>query len=43
MKILKELSRKEFRSKLGSKELFFLFLCEVKWSKGFSCFKCNTN
>jgi len=41
MKILKELSRKEFRSKFGTEELCFLFLSEVKWSKGFACFKCK--
>ena len=41
MKILKELSRKEFRSKFGTKELCLTFLSEVKWSEGYCCNKCN--
>ena len=41
MKILKELSRKEFRSKCGTKELCLTFLSEVKWSEGYCCNKCN--
>lgn len=41
MKILKELSRKEFRSKFGDEYLCLSFLSTQKWSAGFSCFKCK--
>lgn len=41
MKILKELSRKEFRSKFGTKELCLSFLSDVKWADGYECLKCK--
>ncbi|MEI6866322.1 hypothetical protein [Flavicella sp.] len=41
MKILKELSRKEFHSKFGEESLCLSFLSWVKWEEGFSCFKCK--
>ena len=41
MKILKELSRKEFRLKFGSEELCLAYLTEAKWNVGYSCRKCN--
>tara|TARA_R110002072_G_scaffold243015_2_gene402064 strand:+ start:104 stop:493 length:390 start_codon:yes stop_codon:yes gene_type:complete len=41
MKILKELSRKEFRSKFSAKEFCLTFLSEVKWPDDFCCHKCN--
>jgi len=41
MKILKELSRKEFHSKFGEESLCLSFLSSVKWAEGFSCFKCK--
>ena len=41
MKILKELSRKEFRSKFGTNELCLSFLSDVKWGDGYACIKCK--
>jgi hypothetical protein len=41
MKILKSLSRKEFRSKFGTQEQCFTYLAEVKWELGYSCIKCK--
>ena len=41
MKILKELSRKEFYAKFGEENLCLSFLSSVKWGEGFSCFKCK--
>ncbi len=41
MKILKELSRKEFHTKFGEESLCLSFLSSVKWEEGFSCFKCK--
>lgn len=41
MRILKELSRKEFRSKFGTNELCLSFLSDIKWSEGFECLKCK--
>lgn len=41
MKILKDLSRKEFRSKFGEEHLCLSFLSTQKWAEGFSCFKCK--
>jgi hypothetical protein len=39
MKILKDLSRKEFRSNFGEKHLCLSFLSTQKWAEEFSCFK----
>ena len=39
MKILKELSRKEFYAKFGEESLSFL--SSVKWREGFTCIKCK--
>ncbi len=41
MKILKELSRKEFRSKFGEESLCLSFLSSVKWEDGYCCSKCK--
>lgn len=41
MKILKELSRKEFRERFGEKEQCLSFLASLKWDKGYKCIKCN--
>lgn len=41
MKILKELSRREFRMKFGTREQCLLFLSEQKWSKNYTCLKCR--
>ena len=41
MKILKALSRKEFRIKFGSSDQCLAYLADEKWSTGYACFKCN--
>lgn len=41
MKILKELSRKEFRSKFGTEDLCLTYLSSVKWGEDYSCRKCK--
>ena len=41
MKILKELSRKEFKSQFGEEEQCLSFLASTKWSDGYNCLKCN--
>jgi hypothetical protein len=41
MKILKELSRKEFRSKFGSKDQCLAYLSSSKWGDVYSCIKCK--
>jgi hypothetical protein len=41
MKILKELSRKEFRSKLGTEDQCLYYLSETKWSEKYVCIKCK--
>jgi hypothetical protein len=41
MKILKELSRKEFRAKFGSADLCLSYLSLTKWEEEYSCIKCN--
>lgn len=41
MKILKGLSRKEFRSKFGTPEQCLSYLSETKWAEGFVCHRCN--
>ena len=42
-KILKELSRKEFRSKFGTNELCLSFLSDIKWGDGYEWIKCKNN
>jgi hypothetical protein len=41
MKILKELSRKEFRSKFGSKDQCLAYLADTKWGVEYCCRKCK--
>ena len=41
MKILKELSRKEFRSKFGSEDQCLAYLSATKWGEEYSCRKCK--
>lgn len=41
MKILKELSRKEFRNKYGTEDQCLSYLSEQKWEKGYTCIKCK--
>lgn len=41
MKILKELSRKEFRAKYGTKDQCLAYLSEIKWGDEYSCRKCD--
>jgi hypothetical protein len=41
MKILKELSRKEYRSKFGSKDQCLAYLSASKWGDDYSCRKCK--
>lgn len=41
MKILKGLSRKEFRLKYGTAEKCLEYLVQEKWGEGFSCIKCK--
>ena len=41
MKILKELSRKEFRAKFGSEDQCLAYLSIVKWGEEYSCRKCK--
>lgn len=41
MKILKELSRREFRERFGTREQCLTFLAEEKWSKNYTCLKCR--
>jgi hypothetical protein len=43
MRILNELSLKEFRSKIGTNELCFSFLCDTKRGDGYECIKSNNN
>ena len=43
MRILKELSRKEFQSKFGTNELCLSFLSDIKWGDGYECIKCKNN
>lgn len=40
MKLLKELSRKEFKKQFGTKELCMLHLANIKWEDGYTCRKC---
>ena len=41
MKILKELSRKEFRAKFGSEDQCLHYLSATKWGEEYSCRKCK--
>lgn len=41
MKILKELSRKAFRERFGTKLACYQYLAELKWSDGYFCKRCN--
>lgn len=41
MKILKSLSRSEFRAKFGTKEQCLSYLSDEKWGESFSCLKCK--
>jgi len=41
MKILKELSRKEFKAKFGSEDQCLDYLSAIKWSEKYSCRKCK--
>ena len=41
MKVLKELSRTEFKSKFGEEEQCLSFLASTKWSEGYNCLKCH--
>ena len=41
MRILKELSRQEFRKRFGADEQCLAYLSGLKWSLGYSCFKCG--
>ena len=41
MKILKSLSRNEFRAKFGTPEQCLSYLADQKWQEGYSCIKCN--
>ncbi len=41
MKVLKELSRREFRAKFGTEDQCLAYLAEIKWSDGYRCRKCR--
>jgi len=41
MKILKELSHKEFISKFGTSDKCYVYLSEQKWTNGYSCKRCQ--
>ena len=41
MKILKGLSRKEFREQFGTQEQCLTFLSSQKWILGYACLKCK--
>ena len=43
MKIIEELSRKEFRSRFGEKEQCLLFLATSKWADGYKCLRCKNS
>ena len=43
MKIIEELSRKEFRSRLGEKEQYLSFLATSKWADGYKCLRCKNS
>lgn len=42
MRLLKELSRKEFRKKFGTKEQCMAYLSQQKWADGYKCRKCSS-
>ncbi len=41
MKILKELSRKEFRDKFGTEDQCLTYLDATKWGEKYTCGKCK--
>lgn len=41
MKLLKELTRKEFKSQFGTKTLCLSYLASRKWVNGYKCRKCD--
>src|SRR5665811_2106401 len=41
MKILKELSRQEFKERFATKRDCFDFLAELKWPDGYACKRCG--
>ena len=41
MKILKELSRKEFRDKFGTEDQCLAYLALTKWGEEYTCRKCK--
>lgn len=41
MKLLKELSRKEFMARFGTREQCLMHLADQKWGAGFECRKCG--
>jgi hypothetical protein len=43
MKLLKELSRKEFMIQFGTKDQCLMHLADQKWSAGFECRKCGNH
>ena len=43
MKILKELSRKEFRDKFGTKDQCLAYLAIAKWGEKYICRKCKND
>ncbi|MCA1751116.1 MAG: IS1595 family transposase [Cryomorphaceae bacterium] len=42
MRLLKELSRKEFRKNFGTKEQCMAYLSQKKWADGYQCRKCSS-
>lgn len=42
MRLLKELSRKEFREMFGTKEQCMAYLAQKKWADGYTCKKCSS-
>ena len=43
MKILKELSGKEFRDKFGTKDQCLAYLAMAKWGEEYTCRKCKND
>lgn len=43
MKLLKSLSRKEFKDNFGTKEQCLSYLSSEKWAAGYRCIKCNND
>ena len=42
MEIFKELDRQTFTERFGSKDQCYQYLVELKWGKGYSCKRCNS-